>query len=381
MRERGFGAAVEKEPLRLAVLGAGGIGRLHVERIARSGEARLVAICDPAPAARALAEAHHARHHHTLESMLLTEALDGVIIATPTCLHARQAAACIAEKLPVLVEKPIADNFDEARKLVATAKKAGVSILVGHHRRHNPLAAEARRLIRAGELGEVLLVSGLWATLKPFGYFETPWRRQPGGGPVLINLIHEIDMLRYLFGEVDRIGAETANRARGLPVEDAAVLTLRFATGVLGSIALTDAAPSPWTWEQATGENPGFPKSGRSHLRILGSKAALEFPGLALWRQEEGTGWEHPLSCIRAEIAESDALALQLAHFLEVIRGEATPLSDGADGTRTLQTTLAVHEAAATGAAVELDFREPEELAAADPEAGGTERSAAAGGR
>jgi predicted dehydrogenase len=143
MRERGFGAAVEKEPLRLAVLSAGGIGRLHVERIARSGEARLVAICDPAPAARALAEAHHARHHHTLESMLLTEALDGVIIATPTCLHARQAAACIAEKLPVLVEKPIADNFDEARKLVATAKKAGVSILVGHHRRHNPLAAEA----------------------------------------------------------------------------------------------------------------------------------------------------------------------------------------------------------------------------------------------
>ena len=128
----------------------------------------------------------------------------------------------VAAGIPVLVEKPIADRVEAARRLSETAEKAGVPVLVGHHRRHHPVMRRARQLVRDGALGCVVAASALALFLKPDACFDVAWRKSPGGGPVLINLIHEIDpaalRLRRTFeppgGDLER-GARLRGRGHG----------------------------------------------------------------------------------------------------------------------------------------------------------------------
>src|SRR5262249_1564308 len=129
-------------------------------------------------------------------------ALDGVIIATPNQLHLENALEAIHAGLPTLVEKPIAHNADAAEILVREAEKTGVPILVGHHRRHNPVIRAAKRVLDDGRLGKILMAHGNFWVAKPDDYFDTQWRREAGGGPILINLIHDVDLFRFFFGEV-----------------------------------------------------------------------------------------------------------------------------------------------------------------------------------
>ena len=141
--------------------------------------------------------------------------------------------------------------------------------------------AETARLLAAGSLGRLVAVSGIWCVRKPDDYFLPAWRRAPGGGPVLINLIHEIDLLRCLAGEIVAVGGCTSNAVRGFATEDSAALTLNFAGGAVGAMVLSDAAVSPWSWEQASGENPvRFFENEQNPYRFLGTEAALEFPRL-----------------------------------------------------------------------------------------------------
>lgn len=201
--------------LNLGIAGAGLIGRAHVERMRRSAECRLVAIADPGPEAAAYAGSLGVAHYADLETMLAAERLDGVIVATPNAAHTPNALACIGRGLPVLIEKPLAESLANAERIVDAAERAGVPVLVGHHRRHNPILRQARELVRSGGLGRVATVSAFAAFLKPDPYFDTAWRREPGGGPVLINLIHVIDDLRFLCGEIAEIKAIGSNALRG----------------------------------------------------------------------------------------------------------------------------------------------------------------------
>src|SRR5919204_36940 len=101
-------------------------------------------------------------------------------------------------------------------------------LLVGHHRRHNPLIEKARELVQGGALGRLAAVAALWLVQKPAEYYDVGWRREPGGGPLLINLIHGIDDLRYICGEIVEVRAITSNAVRGFAVEDSAVVTPRL---------------------------------------------------------------------------------------------------------------------------------------------------------
>ena len=92
---------------------------------------------------------------------------------------------------------------------------AGVPVLVGHHRRHNPRIKAVREMIAKGQIGQLTAVVGLWLLKKPDSYFDVAWRREPGGGPILINLVHDIDDLRFICGEIVEVQALTSNSARG----------------------------------------------------------------------------------------------------------------------------------------------------------------------
>ncbi len=339
-------------PLRIAVFGAGLIGRRHAELARATPEVELVGVCDPDSGARAAAASLGVPLFDSAEALVDDVRPEAAIVATPNDNHAALGAVLAERGLHLLVEKPIAMTLGDARGLTRVCADAGVVLLVGHHRRYNPLVAAARAAVRDGRLGKLTAVSALCTLLKPESYFAAaPWRTRPGGGPIAINLSHDIDTLRFVCGEIERVHAETSNAARSYAVEDSAAVLLRFEGGALGTLILSDATPAPFSWELSTGENPFYAHAGQDCYRFFGTEATLDFPSMTLWRYDGSgePGWATPLAKERLAVAPADPLQRQLQHFAAVVRGEAQPVIDGADATRTLAATLAVTEAALSG--------------------------------
>ena len=140
--------------VRLAVLGAGLIGKRHIEHVQAEPEAELMAIVDPSSTGKALAEELGVRWAPSFSALIETDRPDGIIIATPNQVHVANGLESVAAGIPALVEKPIADDVDSGQKLVEAAETAGVPLLVGHHRRHNPLIQKAKETIESGRLGD-----------------------------------------------------------------------------------------------------------------------------------------------------------------------------------------------------------------------------------
>lgn len=341
--------------LRIAVAGAGLIGRAHIARILAEPRMTLIGIIDPSDDAEALAKEHGVVWWQDLATALALAQPDGVVIATPTALHAPHGLLAVAARTPMLMEKPIADTLAGARALVRAAEVAGVPILVGHHRRHSPATAAARALIQSGTLGTIVAVQGSCLLRKPESYFDGPgaWRTQPGGGVVLINLVHVIDDLRNLCGEIASVQAMTSQQTRGFAVEDTAAILFRFEGGALATLIASDASTAPWSWELTSGEDPAYSQTDQNCYWVAGTAGSLAVPQMEWWRHE-GDGWMTGMGAARIPVPDGDPLTRQMAHFCEVIGG-ATPLLDGAGGLRTLAVALAVHEAARTGGAVQMN--------------------------
>ena len=339
-------------PLRLAVAGAGAIGRRHIELIASDPSCMLVCIVDPFAAAESIAAQNRVALYPSVEAMLGAVHVDGVILATPNALHVPQALACIAANVPVLVEKPIADTVQAGEALCDAAERAHAKVLVGHHRRHGAIMARACAVIASGALGSLVAVVGTALFYKPDRYFdEAPWRAQAGGGPVLINMIHEIDNLRALCGEIVAVQAIASNARRGHPVEDTVAIGLRFAGGALGTFLLSDTAASARSWEQTSRENKGYASYPDEDCYVLaGTHGSLTIPSMRLrtYRSAEERSWWKPFDTQVLAVDDVDPLARQLAHFCALIRGEVAPLVGVRDGLRNLRITEAIGKAAAT---------------------------------
>jgi predicted dehydrogenase len=251
-----------------------------------------------------------------------------------------------------LVEKPLADTVREAQALVDAQARTGVPVLVGHHRRHNPISRRAREIVDSGRLGRLVTASALATFLKPEPYFEAPWRRQKGGGPILINLIHDIDMLRFLLGEIESVQALSSNAVRGFEVEDTAAAVLRFANGALGTVLLSDTTTSPWCWDFCAGEQEQYPRQNVQSHFISGTHGSLSLPDLALWNYRGERSWHAELTKEQTVVHQADPYSRQLQHFKAVIERTEAPLCSALDGLRTLQATLAVAQAASSGQTV-----------------------------
>ncbi|UQS90070.1 Gfo/Idh/MocA family oxidoreductase [Pseudomonas chlororaphis subsp. piscium] len=340
-------------PLRIALIGAGNMGQQHYQHLKTLTEARLCAVADPGPQAAGIATQWEVPYYSDYRQMLEQARPDAVIVANPNNLHVSTALDCLAAGVPVLLEKPVGVHLDEVRELVAAVKSSGVPVLVGHHRRHNPLIVRAHELVRGGALGRLTTVTALWQLQKPDSYFEIPWRREPGAGMLLTNLIHDLDLLRHLCGEVRQVQAVTSNAVRGFANEDCAAVLLQFANGALGSLTGSDAVAAPWSWELDSGENPVYPRQANQPCYLLaGTDGALSIPQLKRWQYAKaGAGWHQPLLAVEEPFTAAEALRLQLQHFVKVARREAEPLVSVADAARTLALIEAIREAAATGRA------------------------------
>lgn len=337
---------------RIAVMGAGLIGQRHIANVAR--EAELCAIVDPAPSAAETATQRDVPLYADLDALLDAQTPDGVVVATPNQLHVAHGLGCIEAGIPLMIEKPIAADTVSARTLVEAAEAKSVPLLVGHHRRHDPLVRKARDLIDEGALGDLVTAQSQCWFFKPQGYFDAEWRRQPGAGPVYLNLIHDVDVLRFLCGDVVSVHARESNAVRGNPVEETAVAILQFENGVLATMTASDTIPAPWSWELTSGENPAYPRTGEACYRIGGTLGALSLPDLGLWHYGGERNWWEPVERRSIPHGLGDPFALEIRHFCDVVTGRASPLVPGREGLKTLAVIEAVKAAAASGTAVTL---------------------------
>ena len=339
--------------VRIALVGTGAIGKRHVGFLRSRPVFDLVAAADPAPGASAYCQDQRIPHFADYRQMLEAERPDGVVIATPNALHEEVALACIEAGIPAMVEKPVADTLESAMRIARAAGRAGVAILVGHHRRHNPLMRAARDFLAGNGIGRLVTVAALDLRRKPDGYFqEGPWRAQPGGGPMLINAIHDIDCMRYLCGEISSVFAWTSNRIRGFPVEDTAAVSLQFADGALGTLAVSDAVEAPWAWEISAGEELEYPRHLEDCYHIGGTEGSLAIPSLTHWRNENGGGRFDPFIRKQLFYVPADPWVEELLHFRRVILGQEKPLITAEDGARTLAAVIAIARSAETGGPV-----------------------------
>ncbi len=337
--------------VRIGLVGAGVIGARHIGAIDQCDGVELVAIADPM-ATKAQADVPL---FMDTQAMLSQVKCDGVIVSTPTEHHLSPTLAALEAGAHVLVEKPICATVEEASQIVACCAETKRHVLVAHQRRYYPQVEQAREIIRDGLLGPLVAVSGQWTLRKHETYYDPDWRKKWQAGPIVTNLIHDMDAIRYICGEVHSVMAETGNPVFGWEKEDVAALTLRFESGALGSFILSDQTTSPWTWEMALGENISIPKTNQNAMRFMGRDASLEFPNLVLWKHEAPPhDWTQPLVSEALNFEAEDAYTVQMRHFAQVIRGEETPRIDAADAQRSLAATVAVMESARTGQRVIL---------------------------
>ena len=160
--------------------------------------------------------------------------------------------------------------------------------------------------------------------------------------------------MRYLFGEIESVQAQSSNAIRGFEVEDTAAAVLRFRNGALGTVTVSDTTAAPWNWDLSAGEAERFPRQDVDAHFYSGTDGSLTLPRLQLWRYRDARGWHDPLTVERSVPHTGCPYTEQLRHFAAVVEGAEAPICSALDGLRTVQATLAVTQAAESGRAVTL---------------------------
>lgn len=338
----------------LAVIGAGAMGQNHIRFIQEEIGSELVAIADAYEGAKKIAEKAGVPFYQDSTKMMEEVKPDGIIVVTPNHLHLPIAREAIKRGIPVLIEKPISDDLEDAKKFAKESKAANVPVLVGQHRRYNPFVNAAKQVIDRGKLGKLTVASFHYMIYKEDNYFDVEWRRKKGAGPILVNLVHDVDLLRYLIGEVDAVQALSSSSARGFETEDSAVVNVNFKSGALASMTLSDATVSPWNWEATAREDAQYRPFDADAYFIGGTKGSLSLPRLHHFSYNGESSWHKPLKCDISPVDPQLPHKMQLKHFIQVILKNEEPIVTPEDNVKTLETLMAIKLATETKELVTL---------------------------
>ncbi|HJZ78733.1 MAG TPA: Gfo/Idh/MocA family oxidoreductase [Pyrinomonadaceae bacterium] len=336
----------------LGIMGGGGISDTHA-RAAREIEGLQVAAFygdNPEKTAQ-LAERYGGTVYRDLESFLAHDALDLVIIGSPSALHAQQGIAAARRGLHVLTEKPIDVTTAQADALIKECERAQVKLGVCFQDRVAPDIARLKQLIDAGRIGKPIVCSGHVKWYRPPEYYaNSRWRGRralDGGGALMNQGVHTIDLLLWLLGDVERVYARTLTALHTIEVEDTVVATLEFRNGAVGTV------------EAATSIYPGYQRrvevSGREgtiimeHDRIV--KADLRTPDPTLVTPSAGDSNASASSPIVTDVSGHRRL---IEDFLQAIETGGRPICDGAEGRRSVELIEAIYESSRRGLPVSL---------------------------
>lgn len=350
------------EPLRVGIIGSGGISRSHMHGYRALGDrVKVVACCDiDGEKAKRYAEEYGLEHaYDNCEDMLRHERLDLVSVTTWNSAHAPCAIAALNAGCHVICEKPMAMNAEEAAAMRDAAEKNGRLLTLGFVRRHGNDAASARELIQNGELGEVYFAKANYLRRCGFpgGWFGD--KSRSGGGPLIDLGVHVIDLVRYVMGNpkpvsvygatFNKLGARDHIRTEGwvsetktekpiFNVEDLAVAMIRFDNGALLSV------------ETSFNLNT---KSGSGDVELFGSKAGLTLTPFELHGEYAGRLADIALHGDHGFNFERD-FDREIKNFVDSAAGEAEPVATAEDGVQLMRILDAVYRSAETGETVFL---------------------------
>ncbi len=217
----------------------------------------------------------------------------------------------------------------------------------------------AKTAIAGGAVGDVRAVQVTCWFYKPDHYFDvSPWRTKKGAGPISVNLVHDVDLVRHFCGEVEAVRAVAVPSRRGFDNEDLATAILTFTSGAVATISVSDSIPAPWSWELTSRENPSYPATSESCYLIGGSEGGLSLPDLRIWQHEGGLDWWNPIAAKSLICHSQDPLAVQMGHFTRVIAGTEAPLVSGVEALRSLEVVEAVALSSETGREITIENRD-----------------------
>jgi predicted dehydrogenase len=338
--------------LRVGILGGGGISETHARAASEIPDVKLEAVCGQnQEKCAALAKRYGAPvAFSSLGAFLEHRPMDAVLIGSPSGLHAEQGIAAARAGLHVLTEKPIDVTLERADALIRACADAGVKLGVFFQDRFAPDLVKLKRAVDDGTLGRPLLASARVKWWRPPEYYgRSRWhgkRALDGGGAVMNQGVHTVDLLLWLLGDVRRVFARERTAFHAIEVEDVLVATLEFASGALA------------TFEATTAAFPGYPRQ----LELTGSEgtvvvhadrilsADLRTPRPELAGGEANTN-QAASSPIVSDVRGHKAA---LEDFLRAVREDGEPRCSGAEGRRSVALVEAMYRSAATDQPVEL---------------------------
>ena len=341
--------------IHIGILGGGNISETHTRAVQEIDGAKVAAVYGQSlERVRGLAQSTGAVAYETLNSFLDHKPLDIVLIGSPSGLHAAQGIEAARRGMHVLVEKPLAITTDQANELIAECATAGVKLGVFFQDRVAGDIVRLKELIDSGTLGKPHLASARIKWYRPPAYYgDSHWRGTwalDGGGALMNQGIHTVDLLLWLLGDVAAVWAKAITAVHDIEVEDTLVAGLQFANGAVGTL------------EAATSVYPGYPR----RLEITGPEgtAIIENDRLISvhLRSEspEAAGRQEPA---RDERVASPVISDVRGHrriiedFLEAITADRPPLCDGREGRRSVELVQAIYQASQTDATVVLATR------------------------
>jgi predicted dehydrogenase len=342
--------------LKTAVIGYGKVAHTHAEALAAIPESEFVAVCGrDAARAAAFGEQHRVRPYTSVEEMVRA-GVEAVVVATPHPAHAAVAVPALSAGAHAIVEKPLASSLQDCDAMIEAARSGGRTLGVISQRRLYEPALRVRRAIDEGKVGRPVLGTATLLGWRSDEYYRSdPWRgRWNGeGGGVLVNQApHQIDLLQWYMGDVDELYGAWANLNHpAIEVEDTAVAVIRFRSGALGNIVVSNSQ-NPGihgrVWVHGSnGATVGVQTDGGS-MFISGMTTVAEPPINDIWMV---AGEEAMLS--RWQRADADFFAgidatkhyhrLQIREFLQAILAGRPPMVPGEEGRKTVEVFTAIY--------------------------------------
>jgi UDP-N-acetyl-2-amino-2-deoxyglucuronate dehydrogenase len=351
----------------VGLIGAGNISDTHARALRAMADVEVAGVYAPTRAhAERFAARYGATAHDSLDTMLAQRPLDMVVIGTPSGLHAEHGIAAAARGLHVLVEKPIDISTARADALIDAAEKSGVTLGVIFQDRLKPGVQRLKALLEAGRLGRPILANARVKWYRPPSYYAgSRWRgtRALDGGGALINQgVHTVDLLLWLLGPVRRVFARTITGLHAIEVEDTAVAVLEFSNGAVGTLeAATSAYPGYSRQIELTGTNGTIKLDGddlaaidlqdvRDDERAAGP--AVPTPREPQGRPEPGRG--ATVSATSAVVADTTAHTRVFEDFVSALARGGVPVCDGRSGRRSTALIEAIYQSARAGQPVDV---------------------------
>ena len=347
------GTAIIGRDVRIALVGCGRIAGNHFDAFRKIDGLSLVGVADTMAArARAAGEANGVPAFTSYDEMLRAVDCDAVAICTPSGLHPQHGVAAARLGKHIVTEKPMAISLAAADELVQACDAADVHLFVVKQNRLNPPIQLLKRAIDKGRFGRLYLANTTVRWTRPQEYYDqAPWRGtwEFDGGAFMNQASHYVDLIQWLVGPVESVMAKTATLARRIEAEDTGIAVLKFRSGALGTIEVTMLT---------------YPKNLEGSITILGEKGSVKIGGTAVNRVEawQFADYDDDDKLIEAATTNPPNVygfghEAYYRNVLKVLRGEATPDTDGRAGRKSLELILGIYESAKTGREVPLPLR------------------------